>query len=142
MASAEEASRHGGTDLRKFLVVDDNAEVRRAVAEMLCLAFAGCDVRTFSSGEDAVAMMKSGAASAVIMDINLPGISGIEATRRIRATSGDVPIVMLSMHEEDEYVRAALNAGASAYVLKREIGGQLVKALLAAQEKRSRTVTE
>ncbi|MDD5264556.1 MAG: response regulator transcription factor [Candidatus Bipolaricaulis sp.] len=112
-----------------FLVVDDSSAVREAVAERLASAFPSCSVRTVGSGEKAVKMVEEECIAAVVMDITLPGISGIEASQRIRAASPDVAIVMLSIHEEEEYIRDAMSAGASAYVVKREIGRKLVAAL-------------
>ena len=112
-----------------FLVVDGSANVRDGIAQELCGEFANCRVMTAATGEEAVKTVGPGSVSAVIIDIDLPGMSGIEATRRIRAASPRTPVVVLSIHEEKEYERDALAAGATLYVGKRHLRRDLLSAL-------------
>jgi two-component system, NarL family, response regulator NreC len=65
----------------------------------------------------------------VLMDITMPDLSGIEATRQIKKTQPDVKILVLTMHENDEYVFQALRAGASGYMLKEAADTELITAL-------------
>jgi DNA-binding NarL/FixJ family response regulator len=68
------------------------------------------------------------------MDINMPGLDGIEATRRITGASPHISVVVLTMFEDDDSVFAALRAGARGYVLKGALRGQIVRAVRAATE--------
>lgn len=102
----------------KVLLVDDHALVRRGFRRMLeddpALAVAG----EASDGLEAVKRAHELRPDVIVMDCALPGISGIEATRRILEKHPSTAIVMLSMHAEDTLVRQALDAGARGYVLK------------------------
>lgn len=132
MASAQATDSQDEAKRALFLVVDDNSDIREAVAELLSSAFPGCTVRSAESGEGAVKLAESERVTAVILDIGLPGISGIETARRIKVVAPDVPIIMLSIHEEDEYIRDSMSAGASGYVVKRRMARDLLNALRAA----------
>ena len=112
-----------------LLVVDDHPIIRAEVAKRLATAFPGYDTRTVGSGEEAVKMAADGHVAVAIMDISLPGMSGIEATRKILSNGPPIPIVMLSIHEEENYIADALAAGASAYVKKRTMGRELIPTL-------------
>jgi len=132
MASAQVAHSQDEAKRDVFLVVDDSPDIRESVDECLSLAFPGCIVMSAGSGEGAVKLVEEEKVTAVILDIGLPGISGIEAARRIKVVAPNVPIIMLSIHEEDEYVRESMSAGASGYVMKTRMGKDLLKALRAA----------
>ena len=112
-----------------LLVVDDHPIIGAEVAKRLATAFPGYDTRTVGSGEEAVKLAKDGHVAVAIMDISLPGISGIEATRQILSNGSRTQIVMLSIHEDEHYIEGALAAGASAYIKKRTMGRELVPAL-------------
>lgn len=90
-----------------------------------------------TSGEKAIDIMQAKLPSAVIMDISLSGMSGIEATRHIKATMPTTQVVILTIHEEEAFRADAAAAGANAFVTKRVMRKELVPALaavLAAQE--------
>jgi DNA-binding NarL/FixJ family response regulator len=82
-----------------------------------------------SNGEEAVRLALELKPKVVVMDCALPGISGIDATRRIRAKTPDAAVLMLSMHSEDTLVRQALEAGARGYILKNALELDLVSAI-------------
>ena len=102
-------------DLR-VLVVDDHAFYRAGLRRML----AGRDivVAEAASGADAVEAVRRDAPDVVLMDVRMPGISGIEATLRIRDAAPSVPVVMLTASDDDGDVVDAVRAGARGYVLK------------------------
>ena len=65
----------------------------------------------------------------VVLDLSMPVLNGIEAARRIRAVRPDVKVVLLTIHREDHYVRAALRAGIAGYVLKTQAAADLLRAI-------------
>lgn len=82
-------------------------------------------------GREAVKSVLELAPDVVVMGISLPGLSGIEATRRIGAENSQVKVLCLSMHRQRQYVEAALEAGAAGYLLKDRASENLVKAIRA-----------
>jgi DNA-binding NarL/FixJ family response regulator len=108
-----------------ILVVEDFALLRSSVMQWLRFRFPGCLVQGVGSGEDALAHARTFRPDVVLMDIDLPGISGLEATTRMKAESPDTSVVMLTMHDTSNHRAAAANAGAVAYVAKTELEDQL-----------------
>jgi DNA-binding NarL/FixJ family response regulator len=104
------------------LIVDDQAPFRRA-ARAVVGATPGFEVvGEAESGEEAVDLAADLAPAMVLMDINLPGINGIEATRRITAARPEVVTVLLSTYREEDLPADAGDCGAAAYVHKEEFG--------------------
>ena len=104
------------------LIVDDQAPFRRA-ARAVVTATPGFEViGEAESGEEAVALADDLVPEVVLMDINLPGINGIEATRRITAAHPNVVTLLLSTYREEDLPTGADNCGAAAYVNKEEFG--------------------
>jgi DNA-binding NarL/FixJ family response regulator len=111
------------------LLVDDHALVRKGFRRMLEDDPAISVVGEASDGTDAVRLALELTPNVVVMDCALPGISGIEAARRILEKMPEAKILMLSMHAEDTLVRQALEAGASGYILKNAIDLDLNNAI-------------
>jgi DNA-binding NarL/FixJ family response regulator len=111
------------------LLVDDHALVRKGFRRMLEDDPGISVVGEASNGEEAVRLALELKPKVVVMDCALPGISGIDATRRIRAKIPDAAVLMLSMHSEDTLVRQALEAGARGYILKNALELDLVSAI-------------
>jgi DNA-binding NarL/FixJ family response regulator len=116
-------------DKLTVVLVDDHALVRKGFRRMLEDDPAISVVGEASNGEDAVRLALELKPKVVVMDCALPGISGIDATRRIRAKMPDAAVLMLSMHSEDTLVRQALEAGARGYILKNALELDLVSAI-------------
>ena len=114
-----------------ILVVEDHEAVRRALRYWLRVEFPQYQVMEATSGEEAVGLARARLPNLVIMDIHLPGMTGIEATRQIKAALPSVPVVMLTIHESDTFRTDAASAGASAYVSKRRIRSGLISTLAA-----------
>lgn len=113
----------------RVLLVEDHQLFRDGV---LALFAAMPDIEVVgeaANGEDGVRRHAELSPDIVLMDIRLPGIDGIEATRRIHATDPTTGIVMLTMLEDDAAVFAALKAGARGYVLKDAERGAMVRAV-------------
>ncbi len=107
----------------RVLIVDDQEPFRMA-ARMVVQATDGFEVvGEAESGEDSVVMARDLAPDLVLMDVNLPGINGLDATRQILAEgSGSVVVLLLSTYEEEEYAPRAAECGAAAYVPKAVFG--------------------
>jgi len=111
------------------LLVDDHALVRKGFRRILEDDPEIQVVGEASEGEEAVRLALQLKPKVVVMDCALPGISGIDATRRIRAKMPEAIVLMLSMHSEDTLVRQALEAGARGYILKNALELDLVSAV-------------
>jgi two-component system invasion response regulator UvrY len=119
----------GSTKTVSVLIVDDQLPFR-AVARTVIGLTAGFEVAgEAESGEDAVAAAAAQDPDLVLMDINLPGINGIEATRRIHAAQPDVAVILLSTYSEADLPADARECGAIAYVHKEDFGPALVREL-------------
>lgn len=114
-----------------ILIVEDHDAVRKSLRDWLEGEFPQCRVIEAASGEEAIALIRVESPRLVVMDISLPGMSGIEATRQIKAALPSTQIVMLTIHEGDTYRADATTAGASAYVPKRVMQTELLPTLAA-----------
>jgi DNA-binding NarL/FixJ family response regulator len=111
------------------LLVDDHALVRRGFKRILEDDPGIEVVGEASDGDEAVRIAAKTKPAVVVMDCALPGISGLDATRRILQAQPETGVLMLSMHSEDTLVRQALDAGARGYVLKSAMDLDLVNAV-------------
>ena len=115
----------------RVLVVDDHALYRDGARGILGDHDDIEVVGDADSGEMALALVNQLAPDVVLMDIRLPGINGIDATRQIRARHRSVNVLIVSAYDDDEYVRAALEAGASGYLCKTAPSRELMDAVRA-----------
>jgi two-component system response regulator MprA len=100
----------------RLLVVDDDASVREALA--LVLGLDGFEVTTAGDGREAIRTLSHGRPDAVILDVLMPGLDGLEVCRRIRATGDRTPVLMLTARAEVSERVAGLEAGADDYLAK------------------------
>lgn len=114
-----------------ILIVEDHEKVRQALRNLLEVKFSQLQVVEAACGEEAVEMILAEAPQLIIMDITLPGMNGIEATRRIQATPTPPPVIMFTIHEDDIYRKEAFKAGAIAFVAKRDLQSDLLPELSA-----------
>lgn len=113
----------------KVAIVEDSAGVRENWARLINAAPGFKCVGLFSSGEAALKALPALRPDVVLMDINLPGISGIECTARLKEQLPQTQILMVTVHGDNERVFAALQAGASGYLLKRTRADELLEAI-------------
>jgi DNA-binding NarL/FixJ family response regulator len=111
------------------LLVDDHSLVRRGFRRLLEDARDITVVGEASDGAEAVRLAEQLRPQVIVMDCALPGMSGLDATRRILQKFPDTAILMLSMHSEDTWVHQAMAAGARGYILKSAVDMELVTAI-------------
>lgn len=112
-----------------ILIYEDNESLRESIASMLFLSDKYRVSGSFSNVLTVVEEMKNHQPDAVLMDIDMPGMTGIEAVRKIRSTGNAVPIIMLTVFDDNRNVFDAICAGASGYILKKHISAKLFDAL-------------
>jgi DNA-binding NarL/FixJ family response regulator len=106
------------TETIRIVVADDHPLFRGGLRALLDSVSDTEAVGEAATGEEAIAAVISLCPDVVVMDVNMPGLDGIEATRRIVDAASDVRVLVMSMHEDDEAVFAAIRAGARGYVVK------------------------
>jgi DNA-binding NarL/FixJ family response regulator len=112
-----------------ILVVDRHDVVRLALCRWLKVVFPSARVVEASNSADALACIKVQLPSLVIIDILAPGTNGVSATQEIRSALPRVPIVILTMYEDEAYRTEALKAGANVFIPQREMYKQLIPSL-------------
>jgi len=114
----------------RILIVDDHEIVREGIRNLLSQsrpAWVICGQAT--NGKDAVDAVRDLAPDAVVMDITMPMMSGLEATKRITQSGTACPILIFTMHESDSLSQEVRNAGAQGYVLKSQAAKNLIVAI-------------
>jgi DNA-binding NarL/FixJ family response regulator len=111
------------------LLVDDHALVRRGFRRLLADDPSIAVVGEASDGNEAISLAQELNPQVVVMDVAMPGTSGLAATRAILAKNPDAAVLILSMHSEETLVRQALDAGAKGYVLKNALDLDLASAV-------------
>ena len=115
----------------KVLLVDDHAIMRDGIRALLSLHDDIKIVGEASEGQEAIEKTQDLSPDVVVMDVAMPDMDGIEATRRIRKQSPKVKVIVLTQYDNKEYILSAIKAGAAGYVPKRALGSELVSAVRA-----------
>jgi len=115
----------------RVVLADDHAVVRKGIREFLEETSDIRVVAEAANGTEAVALVAEHAPDVAVLDVQMPGLTGIEATRRIKAEFPAVRVLILTAYDDDPYIFALLQAGASGYVLKTADSGELVNAVRA-----------
>jgi DNA-binding NarL/FixJ family response regulator len=123
----------------RILVVDDHALFRDGVAALLG-AWGHVVVGQAANGEEAIRLADALAPQLVLMDVRMPGLSGVETTLRIKARHPEIAIVMLTVSEDEEDLFAAIKAGAQGYLLK-DLESADLRQLLEAVERGEAAIT-
>jgi DNA-binding NarL/FixJ family response regulator len=115
--------------LIKVALVEDDIRIRRTLALILDSESDCRCVGQYSSGEEAVMAIPKLAPQVIIMDVNMPGINGVECVRQLVAKGVDAHVLMLTVHKDTDVIFDALTAGASGYLVKPVQADQLLAAV-------------
>ena len=115
--------------MNRVLVVDDHVVIRRGIQSIVRLWPEWEICGEAASGEEAVRLTAELKPDIVLMDISMPGMGGLEATRTIARRSPESKVLLLTLHDSPYWVRTALHAGARGYMLKSDAESELLRAL-------------
>lgn len=113
----------------RVLIADDHAVVRAGVRQILS---EHPDIRLVgeaSTGQEALDKVRRGGCDVLILDLTMPGMSGLDVLKQIRGEYPRLPVLVLTMHPEDQYAVRTVKAGASGYLTKKSVPDQLVRAI-------------
>ncbi|MEQ9568875.1 MAG: response regulator transcription factor [Longimicrobiales bacterium] len=130
--------RHDATDSTavRVVVADDHAVVREGIRHVLERAHGIEVVAEAADGEEALASVAEHDPDVIVLDVSMPGLTGLEVTRRLRDDDRDLGILILSMFDDPEYVLQAVRSGADGYVLKDAGPAELREAVQAVHDGR------
>ena len=120
--------------MRRILVADDHEVVRKGLAKVLAETFQPVEVDEAKTGQDAVDKVWKREYDLVVMDVKMPGKNGLDALKEIKRHRPKLPVLILSMHPEEQFAVRAMRAGASGYITKECAGDELVFAIRKALE--------
>jgi DNA-binding NarL/FixJ family response regulator len=101
-----------------ILIADDHAVVRRGLKDILTDAIPGASFSEAGNGDEVLGHLGKFPAALLVLDINMPGRSGVDVLRDVKRSYPRLPVIILSCHPEDQYAVRCLRAGASAYINK------------------------
>jgi len=118
----------------KVIIVEDKKAVREGLSVLLCGTEGIECAASYANCEDMLGQLKSDSPDVILMDIGLPGMSGIEGTREVKKIMPEAVVVVLSVYDDDENIFEALCMGASGYLAKNTPPARLVEAIKEAYE--------
>ena len=113
----------------RLLLVDDHAVLRDALRALLNIYDDIEIVGEASDGSEALEKLKQVHPDVVVMDLGMPKLDGFEATRRIKKRYPDIKVLVLTQHDNKEYILTAIKAGAAGYLPKKALGSELLSAI-------------
>jgi two-component system invasion response regulator UvrY len=113
----------------KILIADDHAFVRKGIRQIITEEFGDATISEASNSAELLQMVRSEQFSVVISDLSMPGKNALEILKDLKAEEIKVPVIILSMHPEDQYALRVLKAGGSGYLTKESAPEELVKAI-------------
>jgi len=121
----------------RILLADDHTVVRDGLRAILDRESGMTVVGEAADGRECVELAASELPDVVVMDLAMPNMNGMEATRRIVAANSHIGVVILSMHQDESYVLGSLKAGAKGYLLKDSMRSEVIEAIRSVAEGRS-----
>jgi two-component system invasion response regulator UvrY len=113
----------------RILIADDHAIVRKGLNQIITDEFPSAEITEVSDVESLVKQVIKADWDVIICDISMPGRSGVEALEQVKQIKPEIPMLMLSMHSEDQYALRVLKAGASGFLHKSSVHEELIKAI-------------
>jgi two-component system invasion response regulator UvrY len=113
----------------RILIADDHAIVRKGLRQIITEEFPSATIAEVDDVESLVIQVVKEDWDVIICDISMPGRSGVEALEQIKHIKPGIPVLMLSMHSEDQYALRVLKAGAAGYLNKSSVHEELIKAI-------------
>jgi DNA-binding NarL/FixJ family response regulator len=120
----------------RILLADDHAVVLKGLRALLAVQAGWQVCGEATNGREAIEKVNRLKPDIVIMDVSMPELNGLEATRQIRKTLPQTEVLILTLHESEQMMRQALEAGARGYVLKSDAGSELLAAVEAVRKRR------
>jgi len=124
-ANTTDTSATSAPSARVAVVVDDHRRMRRVERDLLRQYLPQFRVEQAENAEQAIALVQQHRPELVLMDVHLPGLDGLEATRRILALAPDTTVIVVSLADDWRYFRLAVEAGAHAFVPKADLWERL-----------------
>lgn len=115
--------------MTRFIIADDHSIVRRGIREIIQDAYPDALIQEAGDAETLLHMVSQHPPDLVITDLSMPGRSGLDAIQQIRQMHPRLPVIVLSMHPEDQYAVRALKSGAAGYLNKETAPDELVTAI-------------
>ncbi|MCX5998751.1 MAG: response regulator transcription factor [Chloroflexi bacterium] len=115
----------------RILLVDDHPMIREGIRHLLAREGDFQVVGEAGDGEEAIRLAEEHLPDVILMDVGMPKIGGLEVTKHIKARHPSIAVLVLTVHDEDEYVMGLIQAGAAGYILKSTYGEELVHAIRA-----------
>ena len=115
--------------MTRVVIADDHTVVRRGLAEVISDAVDLAVVGEAASGDALLGLLRGGTPDVVVLDLSMPGPSGLDLVKQLRAEYPSLPLLVLSMHPEDQYAVRVLRAGAAGYLTKEAAERDLVQAI-------------
>lgn len=113
----------------RMLIADDHAIVRKGLKQLILEEYPGALLEEVDDAESLMSKIMDGNWDIVICDLSMPGRSGLDALRQIKQSYPSTPVLIMSMHPEDQYALRVLKAGASGYLSKENIHEDIIKAI-------------
>jgi DNA-binding NarL/FixJ family response regulator len=118
-------------DKTTILIADDHPLIRDGIMQLFMKEADFEVVGQAADGEEAIKLTDEKSPDVVVMDIEMPNLDGLEATKQIKNTHPETSVLVLTVHDDEEYIAAILEAGAEGYLLKTTYGKELVQAIRA-----------
>ena len=112
-----------------ILIADDHANVRRGLREILADAFSGAHFSEASNGDEVLTQLLGSQPDVLLLDINMPGRSGLEVLKDVKQIYPQLPVIMVSVQPESQYALRCLRAGAAEYINKNSASDELAPAI-------------